>query len=411
MLSLWAPLTAISQTLSLEDCLSAARDNYPAVRQYGMIELARDYTLSNASKAWLPQVSLTGGVSAFTDIINGGSQMAKMGVEMKNYVASGAVSVKQNVYDGGQIAASRQVASAQADVQQRQLDVSLYEVDSRVEQLFFGVLMADEQIVQCQLLQADLETSRSTVASMVKNGTATEADLDAVRVEQLKTQQQQDAFEASREAYLRMLGVFIGRNLNGDVSLVKPTVKVITSTDAWGQRRPEMNLYTSQNALLDAQHRQLNTRLRPTLGLFATGMAHTRVSDLVNNGMLMGGLTLSWNIGALYTRRNDLRKLDVQRSQNENMRQTFLFNNRLQNEESMGNIAALRRQISRDDEIVNLREGIRRVSEKRVLMGTETVNNLVRDINAVGMARQQKTIHEVQLLREVYRQHNINNEK
>ena len=65
----------------------------------------------------------------------------------------------------------------------------------------------------------------------------------------------------------------------------------------------------------------------------------------MKNGMLAGGLTLSWNIGALYTRKNDLRKLDVERQQVESERATFLFNNRLEVESTEGNIAMLKKQL------------------------------------------------------------------
>ena len=46
--------------LTLEECQRRAQDNYPLVRQYGLIEKARGYDLSNAGKGYLPQFSLSG---------------------------------------------------------------------------------------------------------------------------------------------------------------------------------------------------------------------------------------------------------------------------------------------------------------------------------------------------------------
>ena len=132
------------------------------------------------------------------------------------------------------------------------------------------------------------------------------------------------------------------------------------------------------------------------------GVYHTKVTSLIHNGMLVGGLTLSWNIGALYTRKNDLQKLMVQQQQIESERATFLFNNHLEVETAEGNIAMLKKQLLRDDEIVRLREQIRGKSEKKVRLGTESINEMLRDINAVSKARQQRSTHEIQLLAALY---------
>ena len=400
-------LTSLSaHALSLEEARGMAHDNYPAIKQYRMIEQSRDFTLDNVARGWLPKVSASAGAYGFTDILKTNAQMGQMGIDMKNWLASASVTVTQNVYDGGQMAAQRQVASAQSDVQQRQLDVSMYAVNERIDQLFFGILLIDEKLKQNELLLNDLATSEETVRSMMKGGVANQGDLDNVLVEKLKTSQQGEALRVSRKAYLRMLGVFVGKDLAENEPMEKPKAIVGEGT----VKRPELSYYDSQNLLLDAQRKQMDSRLRPTVSLFGTGVVHTKVSDFLNLGTLMGGVSVSWNIGTLYTRKNDIRKLAVQRAMNESQRETFLFQNRLQNEETNGNIESLRKQIAQDEEIVRLRESIRSKGDKKVRLGTESVNELVRDIHAVSMARAQKAQHEIELLKEMYNQKYINNE-
>lgn len=90
-------------------------------------------------------------------------------------------------------------------------------------------------------------------------------------------------------------------------------------------------------------------------------------------------------------------------------RETFLFNIRIQEQQLKGQIENIRSQIAHDDEIIRLRENIRRASEKRVESGIETVNEMLRDINAVSEARQQRAIHEVELLQEIHKLKTINN--
>ena len=407
LMTVGAVLTSLSaHALSLEEARRMAHDNYPAIKQYRMIEQSRDFTLDNVAKGWLPKVSASAGAYGFTDILKTNAQMDQMGIDMKNWLAGASVTVTQNVYDGGQTAVQRRVASAQSDVQRRQLDVSMYAVNERIDQLFFGILLIDEKLKQNELLLNDLATSEETVRSMMKGGVANQGDLDNVLVEKLKTSQQGEALRVSRKAYLRMLGVFVGKDLAENEPMEKPKAIVGEGT----VKRPELSYYDSQNLLLDAQRKQMDSRLRPTVSLFGTGVVHTKVSDFLNLGTLMGGVSVSWNIGTLYTRKNDIRKLAVQRAMNESQRETFLFQNRLQNEETNGNIESLRKQIAQDEEIVRLRESIRSKGDKKVRLGTESVNELVRDIHAVSMARAQKAQHEIELLKEMYNQKYINNE-
>lgn len=393
--------------LSLNEARSMARDNYPAIRQYRMIEQSRDFTLDNVMKGWLPQVSISAGAYGFTDILKSDKKMEQAGMDMNNFMANASVMIKQSLYDGGQIAARKKVVWAESQVQKQQLDVSMYAINEQVDQLFFSILLLDEQLEQNALLQNDLATSEQTIRSMMTGGIANETDLDAILVERLKAEQQNESLLASRQSYLRMLGVFVGKDLAAAAeTLEKPAQGYVRAN----VNRPELNYYASQNLLLDAQRKQLNTQLRPTVGIFGMGMVHSKMSDMLNNGMMVAGVSVSWNIGALYTRKNDIRKIEVQRQINDSQREVFLFNNRLQNEEANGAIASLKRQIEKDEEIVRLRENIRGKSDRKVELGTKSVNELVSDINAVSLARAQKAMHEIQLLKEIYRQKNINNE-
>ena len=399
-------MLSAAHALTLEECTQLARENYPAIKQYDLIAATRDYDLDNAGKGWLPKISLQAGGYGFTDILNTDSRIAQMGISTKNYIVSGNVTLQQTVYDGGQIAAGKKAIAAKSEVEARQTDVTLYSIKTRTQNLYFGVLLIREQLKQNDLLQQDLQVSIKTIEEMMRGGIANQTDRDALQVELLKARQQHDAYETTCAAYLKMLGTFIGKDLSSETVLEKPAM---TTTDYDGDSlRPEMTLFSSQDQLLDAQHQKLNATLRPTIGFLGVGLLHTKVSDMINSGMLLGGLSVSWNIGALYTRKNDLKKLEVQRQQNDVQRQTFLFQNRLQREETDGNIAALRKQLTSDDEIVRLRENIRSMADRKVAAGTESVNELVRDINAVNQARGQRAIHEIQLLEALYQLKNIN---
>ncbi|HEY9542519.1 TolC family protein [Prevotella sp.] len=387
----------MAQPLTIDLCKQLARDHYPALKQYQLLTQTAQYTIENAAKAWLPQVSASLNGLAFTDILKADGALKPLTDDMPRQVLTGNITVRQNLYDGGRTKAVRRLAAATAEVERQQLTVALYELNHRIEQLYFGILIHDAKLRQNELFQSDLALSRQTIVALMRGGMANQGDLDAVDVESVKARQAMEALQASRSAYVNMLGIFVGRNLQGD-SLTCPEPTVVGQEN----RHPQLAFYQSQIDRLQNKRQQLNTRLLPTLSAFGTGLYHSRVSRLIKPTIWAAGLTMSWNIGALYTRKNELRSLDVERRMIESRRETFLFNNRLENEQTSGNIESLRRQLALDAELVALRERLRTTSEKRVNFGTESVNELLRKINGLNEARQQQSIHQLQLIYETY---------
>lgn len=287
--------------------------------------------------------------------------------------------------------------------------MAIYDVYERIDQLYFGILLLDEQIRQVRLLQDDLSLSYQAISGMVRGGVANQTDLDAVKVELVKAAQTETGLVTSRATYLKMLSTFIGKPISDSVNLVRPA-----ESDVSGMvnNRPELALYSAQNRLLDQQLKSLDTHLRPRLGLFLQGGYGNPALNMLKNGFeayYKVGATLTWNFGGLYTRANDKRKIETERLNIQAEREAFLFNTGLQSELQRGNIESLRRQISQDDEIIALRENIRSKADVKVANGTETVNEMLRDINAVSEARLTKAFHEIQLLQEIYKLKNINN--
>jgi outer membrane protein TolC len=394
--------------LTIDQCHQLAHDNYPAIKKYNLIEQSCNFTVSNAIKGYLPNIKVSTGVDAFTDIISLPSQLQSATGNMKNDVADVNVQVNQTLYDGGAIQARKHVSQAQADVDKNRLDVTMYTINDRIDQLFFGILTIDEQIKQNLILQSDLSLNLKTIENMIKGGLANQTDADIIRVEQIKDRQAEKSLRISRQTYLYMLGTFIGRKLDDSTTLEIPEQKDYQPPIQ--SRRPELELYSAQDHLLNVQKESVNAQIRPRLSAFGLGMYHSQVSSLMKNHIFAAGITLSWNLSALYTHKNDLRNIEIQRQEIENNRETFLFDTNLQSQNVNGKIKDLQQQIEQDKQIIALREGIYGKSIKKVENGTETTNEMVRDINAVNQARQQKAVHEILLLQEIYQLKNINND-
>ena len=403
------PLLAQGQTL--EECQQAAERNYPLISQYGLIEKTTDLTVSNLSKGWLPQVTASAQATYQSDVVAWPDQMQaiyqQMGLDMKGLKKDQykvGIDVQQMVFDGGAISSQRDIAREQGRVQEAQTEVTMYQVRRRVNEMYFGLLMLDEQIALNNDLQSLLAANEQKLSSMWKRGTASESDYQAVKAERLNVMQQATTLDAQRKAVMRMLSAFCGMEVT---HVEKPALIALPSQDV--AQRPELKAIDAQLSLANAQERLLNAALRPKLSLFATGFygypGYNMFDDMMShdwswNGMV--GARLSWNLGAFYTHRNDKAKIRLQRDMAETNREVFLFNNRLELIQQNENIEQYRRLMNDDEEIIALRSSVRKAAESKLAHGIIDVNDLVKEINAENAARVQQSMHEIKLLKEVY---------
>lgn len=397
--------------ITLEQLQEQARANYPAIRKYGLVEQSRYFTLSNVAKGNLPQVLFQGNASYQSSVTRLPIDVGKFGIDYEGLPRdqyNTSVTISQVIYDGGKIAAEKKIARAQADVQNEQINVMMYGIRESVNRLFFSILLIDEQLSHNILLQDDLRLVQKNVEAMITGGVANQSDADLVSVELIRARQQEEMLHTFRRTYLSMLSTFIGTPIDASLKLRKPTEALFPTVN----NRPELSFYNAQQRLLDLQQSSLDVSLRPRVDIFLQGGVGNPGLNMFKNGWdayYKVGATVSWNIGALYRRKNDTQLIDMERQQVNVNRETFLFNIRIQEQQLKGQIENIRSQIAHDDEIIRLRENIRRASEKRVESGIETVNEMLRDINAVSEARQQRAIHEVELLQEIHKLKTINN--
>ena len=396
--------------VTLEQCKAWAQGNYPVIKQYNLVEQSRRFTVENAAKAWLPKAVVSGTASYQSDVTTIPIDIPGVDIptlSKDQYDVN--ITVSQQVYDGGAVSSAKRLAEAQGDVGREQVSVAMYDVNRRIDELFFGILVLDEQIGQVAVLQEDLSLSLASVKAMVKGGIANQTDVDAVMVELVKAKQKGTSLLTQRNTYLKMLSTFVGKEIGDGDTLVKPMPPILQNG---ANSRPELALYAAQERLLDARLKSLNVALRPNVGLFARGGYGNPGLNMLKDDFdayYKVGVTLSWNFGSLYTLANDRRNIDIERQTVQSERDAFLFNTRLQTEMQSGAVANLREQLRQDDEIITLRRRIREKAELRVANGTETVNEMLRDINAVIDAQLGKRLHEIQLLQEMYKIKHLNN--
>ena len=405
------PMLALGQTL--EECQQAAEKNYPLIQQYGLIEKTTQLTVSNIQKGWLPQVSASAQATYQNDVVSWPSEMKAMmngmGIDMKGLTKDQYrvnIDVQQTIYDGGAIGSQKRIAREQGKVQAAQNEVNIYNVRKRVNELYFGLLLIDEQIKLNNDLQMLLAGNESKLESMTKRGTAAESDLQNVKAERLNAVQKGTELASQKQMLQRMLSTFCGIEIN---NIQKPQVKVDGRSLTAVNQRPELKALDAQIGMLNAQEKALSAALMPKVGVFAQGYygypGLNMFEDMMCHKWSLNGIIgarVTWNIGALYSRKNDKAKLQLQRDMTENSREVFLFNNNLEQIQQNENIERYQKLMANDGEIISLRQAVRKAAESKLAHGIIDVNDLVREINQENAACVQQSVHEIEMLKEIY---------
>ncbi|MDE6106924.1 MAG: TolC family protein [Bacteroidales bacterium] len=418
-LTLLAVQTAIGRAQTLDECRRLAREHHPAIRQYDLIAQTEQYNLSNAARAWIPQLGLSAQATyqsatpTYPDML--AAMLAAQGVDMAGLRKDQykiALDLNQNIWDGGQSKANRVAVQAEADEQRRATDVDLYALEERVEDLYFGILLLDERIGQTEAQIALLQSNFDKVRTYCRNGVAMQTDADAVEAELLSARQALQQAEVSRSSFRRMLELFIGQPLV-DEHLPKPEVQAPQSLTS---ARPELALFEAKVNRLTAREKAVTATVMPRFNLFAQGyygypgldmFQSMMSSDWTLNGI--AGVRMQWNISAFYTKGNTLKTLRTAGEQIGVQKDIFLFNTQLQTTQAEGEITRLRNAMLDDGRIVELRRSVRLAAESQLANGVIDMTDLLQKITDETTAILNQNRHEIELLQATCRlKHTLN---
>ena len=390
--------------LSIEQCYELARNNYPLIKQKELIEQSKEFSVANVRSGYLPQVSINAQATYQSDVTSVPVSVPGFTIETLSkdqYRVYGELS--QTLYDGGAIKNQKAIAETNAQVEDQKLEIDLYKIRERINQIYFGVLLIDEQLKQIELLKKDLQTNIVRAESALRNGTAFRMTVDLLQAEFLKVTQRTIEAQAMRQTYLDMLGYFINQPLDESTQLAKP---IVLSFDDHPQlTRPELNLFNYQSEVLGAQYQLGRTKTLPRVGLFLQGgYGKPALNQLKNefDTYYLGGIRLNWSLSGFYNSKRDKQLFDISLQQVNAQKVTFVFNTNLVSSQHKGELNKLQKLIEVDDQIIELRTRIKKTAEVQQDNGVITTNDYLRELNAEDQAKQNRLLHEMQLLMALY---------
>lgn len=398
--------------LTIEQCQRLARENYPLIRQYGLIDQSSKFTLDNLKHSWLPQVNLSAQATYQNETPSFPDQMKAMlaasGLDMKGLDKDQyrlQLDVNQKIYDGGKASSERAITQAQDVEQKAQTDVDLYSLNKRVNDLYFGALLMDESIKQTEMTLEMLNGNLDKLRAHVRGGIATSADESQLRAEIMTVEQSKTTMEWNRQAFIHMLEILIGKHIGEQQLVVPNATEPISSTID----RPELRLIDAKIGTINARERAINASVMPVISAFGQAFygypGYNTFENMVNRKWSLNalvGVRATWSLSSLYDRKNNLSRLNTARQQAELQREAFLVNTRLEVSHENDEIKRLRELIASDATIVSLRRDVRQAEESKLRNGIIDIHRLVERITDENTAAQAQILHNIELLKTIY---------
>lgn len=387
------------QKLSLAEAYDLSQKNYPAVKQKDLVKRTAAISVENLQKGFLPQFSLSGQATYQSDVTKIPVSLPGLSIESPSKDQYKLVAdVSQLIYDGGMTKEQKALRQLNATVEDQKVEVELYKLRERINQLYLSILYLDEQLKQVDLVKADIQTGIKRVEAQVQNGVAFKSNLNMLKAELLKTEQRSIEVKASKKGLVDALSLFIGQELGESVQLEKPVSAAVVTNEIV---RPELKLYSEQQKFIGQQEKLITTKNLPKASLFAQGgYGRPGLNMLLNDFdfFYIGGIRLNWSLGGLYTKKKEKELVSINKKMVEVQKETFLLNTNSLLKQQQAEIDKLQKLVVSDNEIISLRKSVTDAAKAQLENGVITANDFLKEVNAEDQARQTLITHQVQLL-------------
>lgn len=396
--------------LSIEECYTLARENFPLIKKYDLIRKSSGFSLQNVSKLYLPQLAVSGQASYQSQTINFSEVIPSIpGINFPSLSKDQykiQADISQIIYDAGDINNQKASIKANLAVQEQNIEVNLREVNDRVNQIYFAVILMDEQLKQNEIRKSELQSQLNKTQAALVNGTSFRSNVDQLKAELINVDMNSIEFRSNKAANLEMLSILIDKKVDETTKLQVPGEKVISSEI----NRPELKFYDLQKQLYDVEERKLQSAYTPKLSAFFQGAYGRPTLNIIKNEFgpwFVTGLRLNWNLGSLYSLKNNKQNLHISRQNVDVDKEIFLYNTNLTLSQQSGDIQKFRDLIEQDKSVIQLRESVKKSSLAQLENGVITIHEYISQLNSENTSRQTMILHTIQLLQAEYKHNHI----
>lgn len=393
------PAQSVISKLNLEQAYQLARANYPLIKQKDLISKTAFLTIENINTAYLPQFSVNGQASYQSDVTSinipiAGASIVPMSKDQ--YKIWGELN--QLIYDGGIIKNQKQLQERSTLIDDQKLEVELYKLKDRINQLYLGLLLIEAQISQAKLLNENIQIGLKTVNAQLASGTVFKSAALVLEAQLLQTDQRIVELKSNKLALSKVLGLFINQQITETIQLEKPEMNDLLDATI---DRPEIKLYAYQDSLLYIQNQLVSAKSIPKISLFAQGGYGRPGLNMLNNDFALfgiGGVRLNWSLSNLYTRKREHQVVALNQKINEVQKEVFVFNTTTQLSQQLEEVKKLQALSNIDQKLIDVRTNITAASKAQLQNGVINSNDYLREVNAEDQTRNNYLLHQIQLL-------------
>ncbi len=388
------------ENLTLQKAQQLARANYPLIKQKELLKQSLAFSIENLSKGYLPQFNLSAQATYQSEVTQVKIPVPGFTVEPLNKDQYKILAdINQLIYDGGAIKEKKNIQQLNEVVEQEKIEVELYKLTDRINQLYLGVLFIDEQLKQVQLVKADLNIGIKKVEAQVKNGVAFRSNLNVLKAESLKADQRIIELKALRKGLTDVLGIFINQTIPAETRFETPVIE--SAINKAEIQRPELKLFSNQVKLLESQNQLIDAKNKPKTSLFLQGGYGRPGLNFLNNQFdffYTTGVRFNWSFSGLYTQKREKKLIEINQQAINIQKEVFLLNTSTQLQQQQAEMDKLQELINTDKEIIDLRISVKEAAKAQLDNGVITANDYLREVNAEDQVRQSLVAHQLQLL-------------
>jgi outer membrane protein TolC len=390
-------------SIALDSALVWAEHSYPLTQEMSFIQQSEKLSLENVSRGVWPQLVVVGQATYQSDVTSLAIPVPGFSapeISKDQYRLYGEIS--QSLTDLYTNKQQKKKVKAVSEAEKTRHEVNLYAVKQRVQQIYFGILLIQEQLQLLDIIQKDLHTAFETAQVAVKNGVALQGSEEVIRAELLGIEQKRIEVESGLNVYREWLSAFIQKELNEHTIFEKPSELHFKSMEI---HRPELQVLRASFEQLQAQSALTQIKTLPRLSLFLQSGLGRPALNMLDNDLAwyyIGGVRLQWNVSALYTQSREQKTIGMQQKRIEAQKNTFLFNTKLQLTQQDIELEKWKRMSESDLELVLLREKLKQTAQVQLENGSISSTEYLTYVHAEEKARQNSLIHEMQWLMAQY---------
>ncbi len=390
-----------SQTITLQMCRDSAVNNYPNMRQILLNNETYELNIKNIKTNYYPKLNLNGQASYQSDV----TKIPDMPLpafdvpEISKDWYKINLDIEQMIYDGGITAGQKKVEAARYEISDQKIEVELYGLKERINQLFFNILFLRKNIEVLEVLHQNLETRIKDAQVAFENGMLLSSDVDALRVELYRAEQKIVEKKEDISALIASMNELTHLNIHSADDLIVPDIKL--DNFDFVNNRPEYILLSKQQAQVLALKSLTKSKRNPVFMAFGQAGYGRPGYDMLNDNFddyYMIGARLHWNIWDWGKVKREKQVFDIQNNIINTQRETFNQNLKADWHKRIADIEKYEKIIGRDQEIVRLQKNVVETVDHQLKNGTITSTGYLIELNKMLEARLNLEAHKLQLI-------------